>query len=251
MPDGRRRLHEIMARLQGALQHVRGLSMIEMSPRWRGEKAPVGKLGLWSYVAMAAAAAATVLLLIYIVLRLILMSSGEAPSSTLGNVSPDDRLRLSRPGGALPTADSAQASKLKQFLAPEIAEKLVVVEEDSQTVRVRTTVGQLFQSGSEALEDGRRPLFERIGAAIEEEQGSVLVEGHADSDQVSNLKFPDNMALSQARAETISAILRGVLSDPSRVTQKGMGETVPIASNDTAEGKSQNRRVEIIVPRRY
>lgn len=252
MPDGRRRLHEIMSRLQGALQHVRGLSMIEMAPRWRGEKAPVGKLGLWSYVAMAAAAAATMLLLIYIVLRLILMSSGEAPSSTLGSVAPDDRLRLSRPGGALPApAESAQASKLKQFLAPEISEKLVVVEEDSQTVRVRTTVGQLFQSGSDALEDGRRPLFERIGAAIQEEQGSVLVEGHADSDQVSNLKFPDNMALSQARAETIAAILRGTLSDPSRVTQKGMGETVPIASNDTAEGKSQNRRVEIIVPRRY
>lgn len=252
MPDGRRRLHEIMARLQGAMNHVRGLSMVEMSPHWRGENAPVGKLGLWSYVAMAAAAAATLLLLIYIVLRLILMSAGEAPSDTLGAISPDDRLRLSREGGDLaPPADSAQASKLKQFLAPEIAEKLVVVEEDSQTVRVRTTVGQLFQSGSEQLESGRRPLFERIARAIEEEQGSVLVEGHADSDKVATVKFPDNMALSQARAETIGAILRGVLSDPGRVTQKGMGETVPIASNDTAAGKSENRRVEIIVPRRY
>ena len=252
MPDGRRRLHEIMARLQGALAHVRGLSMIEMSPRWRGEKAPIGKLGLWSYVGMAAAAAAAFLLVVYIVLRLMLMQTGEAPQAAIAAVSPAERLRLSREGGALPPpAESAQASKLKKFLEPEINEGLVVVEEDAQTVRVRTTVGQLFQSGSEALEDGRRPLFERIGRAIEAEQGGVLVEGHADSDKVSNLKFPDNMALSEARAHTIGDILKGTLSDPARVTTKGLGETVPIASNDTTEGKSQNRRVEIIVPRRY
>lgn len=252
MPDGRRRLHEIMARLQGALQHVRGLSMVEMSPRWRGEKAPVGRLGLWNYVLMAAAAAAGLLLIIYIILRLLLMNSGSDPNERLSAISPDARLRMSRAGAPLAQGDSAQASRLKQFLEDEIAQKLVVVEEDAETVRVRTTVGQLFKSGSDELEEGRRALFERIGRAIEQEQGGVLVEGHADSDKISgNLKFPDNMALSQARAETIGAILRGTLSDGSRVTQKGMGETVPIASNDTAEGKSLNRRVEIIVPRRY
>jgi len=46
-------------------------------------------------------------------------------------------------------------------------------------------------------------------------------------------------------------LIRNDLSDPGRVSTKGLGESVPIASNDTAEGKSQNRRVEIIVPRRY
>jgi type VI secretion system protein ImpK len=147
--------------------------------------------------------------------------------------------------------ESAQASRLKQFLEPEIREGLVTVEEDAQTVRVRTTVGQLFESGSDALEEGRAALFERIGRAIEDEKGSVLIEGHADTDRVSNLQFPDNMALSQARAERVGGIIRGTLSDPARVSTKGMGESVPIASNDTAEGKSQNRRVEIIVPRRY
>ena len=251
MPDGRRRLHEIMARLNGALQHTRSLSQMELSLRWRGEKAPVGKIGFWSTVGLAAAAAAALLLLIYIVLRLVLMSGASAPSDALAGSMPDDRLSLSRAAPALPVDDSAQASKLKKFLEPEIREGLVTVTEDAQTVRVRTTVGQLFQSASATLEPGREALFRRIGQAIQDEQGSVLIEGHADSDRVATLEFPDNLALSQARAETVGAIIRSTLSDPARVSTKGMGETVPLASNDTPEGKSQNRRVEAIVPRRY
>lgn len=251
MPDGRRRLHEILSRLNAAIPQTRTVSPVEVAPDWRGEKAGRERRGFWSLIALAAAGTAALLLVIYIVLRLLLMSGASAPSERLAALFPDDPLTLSRSGAAMPAAESAQASKLKQFLAPEIAQKLVVVEEDAQTVRVRTTVGQLFQSGSDQLEAGRAALFERIGRAVEEEQGSVLVEGHADSDKVSNLTFPDNMALSEARAQTIGGILKSVLTDPARVTTKGMGETVPIASNDSAEGKSMNRRVEIIVPRRY
>jgi type VI secretion system protein ImpK len=251
MPDGRRRLHEIMARLQGALPHARMLSGVELSPHWRGEKAPVGRLNFWGVIGLAAAIAVGLLLLVFIVLRLMLMSSGETPSERLAAIRPGDPLTLSRPAPAMPTPDSAQASRLKIFLEPEIRAHLVTVDEDAQTVRVRTTVGQLFRSGSDELEPGREPLFHRIGRAIEDEKGTVVIEGHADSDKVASLQFPDNMALSQARAETVGKIVRGDLSDPGRLSIKGFGDTVPIASNGTAEGKSQNRRVEIVVPRRY
>jgi type VI secretion system protein ImpK len=251
MPDGRRRLHEIMARLQGALTHARLLSGVEISPRWRGEKAPVGRLNFWGIVGLSAAVACALLLLVFIVLRLMLMSSGEAPSERLAAIRPGDPLSLSRPASAMPAPASAQTSRLEAFLAPEIREHLVTVDEDAQTVRVRTTVGQLFRSGSDQLEAGREPLFHRIGRAIEAEQGSVVVEGHADSDKVSSLQFPDNMALSQARAEKVGALIQSDLSDPGRVSTKGFGDTAPIASNASAEGKSENRRVEIVVPRRY
>ena len=251
MPDGKRRLHEIMSRLYGALEHVRSLSPTELSPHWRGEKAPLGKQGFWSLIALVAAVAAAALLLIYIVLRLILMSTADAPSNALTSMFPGDPLSLSRPAAPPPATASKQSSRLKQFLAPEIGQGLVTVEEDAQTVRVRTTVGQLFKSGSDQLEPGREALFQQIGKAIQDEKGSVLIEGHADSDKVKTLQFPDNMALSQARAEAVAAIIRTQLSDASRVTQKGMGDTVPIASNSTAEGKTKNRRVEVIVPRAY
>ena len=250
MPDGRRRLQEIMARLQGALPHVRALSQIELVPQWRGETAPASRIG-WSVLALAAAAGAVLLLLVYVVLRLMLMSSGEAPADRLAALSPDARLTLSRPAAAMAATESAQATQLKRFLAPEIRERLVTVEEDAQTVRVRTTVGQLFKSGSDVLESGRETLFHRIGRAIEKERGAVTIEGHADNDRVSTVQFPDNIALSEARAETIGKLIRDDLTDPSRVSTKGLGEAVPIAPNATAAGKSQNRRVEIVVPRRY
>jgi type IV/VI secretion system ImpK/VasF family protein len=251
MPDGKRRLHEIMSQLYGAMEHSRSLSMMELSPFWRGEQSPLKKVGLWGHIALAAAAAAAFLLLIYIILRLILMTAGGDSWSAVTKLTPDTPLRLSRVGGAPPVAtDSAQVSRLKQFLEPEIRQGLVVVIEDASTVRVRTTVGQLFQSGSDQLEAGRADLFTRIGRAIEAEKGAVTIEGHADSDQVSSLAFPDNMALSKARADAVATLIGGVLSNPARMTSQGFGDSQPLKSNDTPEGKSENRRVEIVVPRR-
>jgi len=253
MPDGRQRLQEIMTRLNGALDHVRSLSMTELSPRWRGENAPASRINFWNYVLLGLAAAAGFLLLVYIVLRLILLFSGEAPWDRLGGINEGDPLSLSREARALPPeGPSTQAAGLRRFLAPEIEQGLVTIEEDSQTVRVRTTIGQLFESGSDQLESGREALFRRIGEAIEQDKsGFVTIEGHSDSDKISgNLAFPDNMALSEARAETVAKILRDEIADAERIEPKGFGETRPVASNDTEEGKSLNRRVEVVVPRR-
>ena len=251
MPDGKTRLHEIMSRLYGALEHPRSLSMLELSPRWKGVATPLKKIGWFSQIALAAAAAGVALLLIYIVLRLMLMWAGEDSWTAVRQLTPDSPLRLSRVGTPPPAAPASdQVSRLKTFLEPEIRQKLVAVDEDASTVRVRTTVGQLFQSGSDQLETGRAALFERIGRSIEAEKGAVTIEGHADSDKVASLAFPDNMALSKARAQVVAGIIGGVLSNPGRITSQGYGDSQPIASNDTPGGKSLNRRVEIVVPRR-
>lgn len=249
MPDGRRRLHEVMARLQAAIEHVRSLSPVELVPNWRGARAPAGRPAFWNLILFAAAGAGVLMLLAWLAFRLILMSTGDAPARALAGLMPADRLRLSRSAPPLAVADSAQKQALERFLQPQIDAHEVVVIEDGQTVRVRTTIGQLFRSGSDQLEPGKEPLFEAIGKAVDREQGNVSIEGHADSDRIS-VTFPDNQALSQARADTVAAIVRAQLSDPARVSTSGMGDSVPIASNDTPEGKSQNRRVEIIVPRR-
>ena len=250
MPDGKGRLREIMNRLYGALEHPRSLSMLELSPQWKGTIAPLKKVGLLSQIALAAAIAALVLLLIFVLLRGMLMWSGQDSLTAVRQLTPEAPLRLSRVGAPPPEAvASTQISRLKTFLEPEIRQKLVTVEEDASTVRVRTTVGQLFQSGSDQLESGREALFERIGRAVEAEKGAVTVEGHADSDQVSSLSFPDNTALSKARADVVAGIIGNVLSNPSRITAQGFGDSQPIASNKTDDGKSRNRRVEIVVPR--
>ena len=55
----------------------------------------------------------------------------------------------------------------------------------------------------------------------------------------------------RGRADTVAGILRRNLSNPDRVTTKGYGDSHPIASNSTAAGKSQNRRVEVVLQRTY
>jgi flagellar motor protein MotB len=157
-------------------------------------------------------------------------------------------------GGTLPPPpappDGEQLMRLRQFLAPEIAQNLVVVISDPSTVRVRTTVGQLFKSGSDQLDSGRVALFERIGKAVDTEPGPVRVEGYSDSDRLSSVSFPDNTALSKARADTVATLIRKALADPTRVTTEGYGEAQPLAPNTTAAGKAQNRRVEIVIQRK-
>ena len=250
MADGRRRLDDLMSRLYAALEHVRGLSQTELSPHWRGQPTPMNKVGFWGPIILAAAAALGLLFLIYLILRLILMQTSDPAMTALRALNPSDPLRLSRAAVAPPAAPSSQLQTLQTFLAPEIAAHQVVVLEDATTVRVRTTIGELFKSGSDQLNPGRSPLFARIGEAIQQtQQGPVKVEGDADSDQVSTLSFPDNIALSRARADTVAAIIRSKLADPTRVTTEGLGDSQPIASNDTAAGKAQNRRVEVVVPR--
>lgn len=249
MPDGKSRLHEIMSRLYAGIAHARALSQSEFAPRWQGVNAPARRPALWSRLAFAAAIAAALLLLAYIGFRVMLAQTGAPALDALAEITPEQPLRLSRAAAPPPQTQTPQLDRLRAFLAPEIAERLVAVEADGTSVRVRTTVGELFQSGSEQLSAGRGALIERIGRALEAEQGPITVEGHADSDRVSNLTFPSNFALSQARADTVADILRRVVSDGSRISSKGFGDSQPIASNATAAGKAQNRRVEIAIPR--
>ena len=97
----------------------------------------------------------------------------------------------------------------------------------------------------------RRPEARRLGplsvlAAFlnEHPERIVEVEGHTDSTGTPAY----NMDLSRARAEAVRTALVRDGVDPSRIEARGFGETAPLASNRTAAGRLQNRRVEIIVP---
>lgn len=246
-PDGRRQLHGIMASAYAALPQVRDLSQTDISPQWRGTTTPMTQVGSAPLLLVAGIGSFLLLLITTLIFYLILSQTGQPSLDALSHLNPDRPLRLSRSARTEATADNAQAGRLRRFLAPEIAQKLVVVEQDANSVRVRTTVGQLFASASDKLEDRAQALFSRIAAAIDAEPGLVRVEGHADSDAVATLDFPDNVALSEARAKAVADLTRGLLRDQDRVSAQGFGDSRPIASNDSSAGKSLNRRVEIVL----
>ena len=254
--EGRHRLGDSGGRLRATsrsayavLPQIRSLSETELVPAWRGTPTARGRIGLSAPLALFTSVAFGVLLLVVLGLRLLLMQTGQPSLQAMLDVNPGTPLRLSRAVTTSASPVTAQQQRVQEFLASEIAQKLVAVEEDPTSLRVRTTVGALFQSGSDELSPGRVGLFERIAIAGERERGPIRIEGHADSDPVLSLTFPDNVALSRARAERVAAIFRSHLTDPARISAEGFGASQPIASNATVQGKALNRRVEIVIPR--
>ncbi len=106
------------------------------------------------------------------------------------------------------------------------------------------TQGILFDSGSDKIRPESTPTLKEIGKMLKDHPDlNILIEGHTDNvgDDASN------MSLSERRAAAVSAHLTANYSvDAARLQSKGFGETKPVAGNDTAEGRQNNRRVELV-----
>ena len=104
--------------------------------------------------------------------------------------------------------------------------------------------GILFDVGRSTLKPGSQASIERIAAVLTQyPQHQILVEGHTDATGSDE----SNLRLSQERASSVrSALIAGGV-DASKITAEGFGESRPVASNDTAEGRQQNRRVEVVI----
>lgn len=102
----------------------------------------------------------------------------------------------------------------------------------------------LFDTGSFTLKPGAREKLAKISGILLAHSGLTLqIEGHTDS--VGSDEF--NQRLSEQRAGSVRDFLIGQGVSAASVTARGLGKTEPVASNDTAEGRQRNRRVEIVV----
>jgi type VI secretion system protein ImpK len=137
--------------------------------------------------------------------------------------------------------------RLSGFLSPEIAAGKVSVFGTVNTPIVRINNQGLFGSGRAVVEDGDVPLLQKIGTALGRETGTVVVTGYSDNQPIHTLQFPSNFELSTARAQAAAALMDQTIGDQSRISAKGMGDAQPVASNDTAAGRAQNRRIEIVL----
>lgn len=149
-----------------------------------------------------------------------------------------------------PPPPTTQVQRVRKFLEPEIAEGLVEVTEDALSVTVRMRGSNLFASGSASLNDKVRGSVLRVGRAVAEEPGAVLITGHTDNVPMTGggrLRFPSNWHLSKARAESVMAEFEPLFADKSRLKAEGKSDTEPVASNDTPEGRAANRRIDIIL----
>ena len=106
----------------------------------------------------------------------------------------------------------------------------------------------LFKPGGTALSASGKDLLSNIAKELSNVEGNLTVVGHSDNIPVGKgSRFSNNEALSFARAASTLQFLQGQGIPTERLSAAGYGANSPIASNDTVEGRQQNRRVEIFL----
>lgn len=125
----------------------------------------------------------------------------------------------------------------------------LTVEEKNGKVYVAMSDKLLFESGSAKVDKrGKEALAMLAGVLNKQTDIDVYIEGHTDTKPINTVQFKDNWDLSVIRATSVVRILTkeyGV--SPLQIQPCGRGEFMPVATNETAEGRSRNRRTEIIM----
>jgi len=141
-------------------------------------------------------------------------------------------------------ARTAEADAARQK-ASELQREIDAMHAQSTDRGVVLTLGDvLFETGKADLKPSAvNDLTQLVTFLNKYPERTVTIEGHTDN--VGSQDF--NVGLSQRRAESVRSYLMRQGIDGSRIETKGMGESAPVASNDTAGGRQQNRRVEVII----
>jgi len=142
---------------------------------------------------------------------------------------------------------SGEYEQLAASLQTEIAAGQVEISELRGRMTVRLKDQVLFASGSAAVGREGRAALDRIADALQGVQGrSVRVEGYTDDVPTGpGGTYPTNWELSAARALAVVRYLQEKGVDPTLLVAAGYGQFHPVASNDTPEGRAENRRIEI------
>jgi outer membrane protein OmpA-like peptidoglycan-associated protein len=141
---------------------------------------------------------------------------------------------------------AARAEREKTELREQLREQLNVILETRETARglIVNLSDVLFDTGSASLKPGAREKLAKVAGIILAHPGlEMAVEGHTDS--VGSASY--NQQLSERRADSVRDYLVRQGIAPSVVATSGVGKDQPVASNSTAAGRQQNRRVELIV----
>ncbi len=141
-----------------------------------------------------------------------------------------------------------QTVLLEEILKEEIEEGYIDVEVQEGRTIVRVREKGSFALGSADLDPDFIPVLHRLGEALANTPGEVVIAGHTDNLPISTLRFRSNWDLSAARAVSVAhELLRSGKLPPQRITVEGHADSCPVAPNDTPENRAKNRRVEIIL----
>jgi chemotaxis protein MotB len=177
---------------------------------------------------------------------------GEEAAAGGGDTGPGEadagEAELSGQEPGAPYADGdAIARRIRAALSALIDQDLIELRRlaDSLEVEIKTSI--LFPSGSARLVDAAIPVLEQLAEIFRRFPNPVHVEGFTDNVPINTEVYPSNWELSAARAASVVHVCTKYGVRPERLVAVGYGEYRPTAGNETAEGRSKNRRVVMVI----
>lgn len=173
---------------------------------------------------------------------LVRVTGAQFTSSAQSNIEQSDLGSMSRQA-------EDQLEQIRANLSNEINLGLAEVFKDGESIIIRLTDQGGFESGSARLRDEFTSLLNSVGDSLTGASGLIQIEGHTDNVAMSfGNRYRNNWDLSSARAASVADYLQETGSiAPGSMVIKGFADTVAIASNDSAAGRAQNRRIEVVV----
>jgi chemotaxis protein MotB len=152
-----------------------------------------------------------------------------------------------------PNSDEQQSAlkkQIEQTLAAEISNGDVAVRTSPEGLVISLREVGFFDSGSAEIKASSAVAFAELAEILRKNGSDIRIEGHTDNVPIHNSKFSSNWDLSTARATATIRLLIRYKLDPERMSAAGYAEFHPVIDNDTPEGRANNRRVDIVVPRK-
>lgn len=248
-------LERVRRDIYETLRYFRPRAGNDISPRWQGLATAPSKparIPLWS-IAAAATALTTGC---FFLLRTLLTMESDALSEKLLALNPSTPISIQRAEQAsfVPltedTRSTGQFERIRAALARNIEANNLTLTSRGEFIVIEINNRLLFGPGKAEVKPEFLPIAANLAAALESEPGTLQIIGHTDNTKLGkSSSFASNYDLSVARATAVQKALSPGLSDPSRITVAGKGETEPKADNATKEGRAANRRVDVLIPR--
>jgi chemotaxis protein MotB len=150
-----------------------------------------------------------------------------------------------------PPAVKEDLQKLKErlsgMLSNQIAEHIVSMSIGRDGLVISLREAGFYDSGSAVVHPTSLPILNKIASALASSPYDIRIEGHTDNVPIHTEQFDSNWELSTTRATRLTRIFVADGFASYRLSASGYAEFHPVAPNDTPEGRSQNRRVDIIV----
>ncbi|MEA1988940.1 MAG: flagellar motor protein MotB [Pseudomonadota bacterium] len=145
-----------------------------------------------------------------------------------------------------PPASQADIEEAMKKIDP----KDIKIEESPEYTKITLRSDSFFESGRATISDKTRETLEILGETLSGRNQPITVTGFTDNRPINNFQFPSNWELSAARAATVTRAFIDMGMNKQLLTIEGKGDNEEVASNETAYGRSLNRRVIIMVDKR-